>query len=78
MMMNSKNFRTLMEIYDGEDEVLTGSNEQRRGAADFSLVSFRLMQRPGLRKSTRPVAAVLRCAGALREREVEDEKEREK
>ena len=41
-----KKFRALMEIWDEESKPLTGSVEQWRGAA-VSLVSSRLMQRPG-------------------------------
>ena len=70
-----RTIETLMEIYGGEDKVLTGSDEQWRGAA-VSLVPFRSMQRPRSRKTMSFTAvAVLRRADALR-REVEDEKEK--
>ena len=49
----------------GKRDVLTRYAEQRRGTA-VSLDSFRLMQRPELRKLTSSAAAVLRCADASR------------
>ena len=49
----------------GKSNVLTRSVDRRRGAA-VSLDSFRLMQRPELRKLTSSEAAVLRCADASR------------
>ena len=64
-----------MEICGGEDKVLTRSVEQQGGAAVFSgFVQVDAAARS--EKVTRLGAAALRCAGASREREMKDEKEK--